>query len=142
MNSIICTVSPNGSLWVALFERTDSDGKAVARHVFGKEPSDPELYEFIVEHFRVLKFSLPHDFKLVIKRKNPQRMQREVRREIKRAKKGDGKPRESFAQEVLRKELEEKKKTRKAKNKAEIEALADEKFKQRQERRKEKHRGH
>lgn len=47
MNSIMVTVSLEGSLWVALFERTDSDGKAVARHICGKEPTDPELYEFI-----------------------------------------------------------------------------------------------
>lgn len=142
MNSIMCTVSPNGSLWVALFERTDGEGKAVARHVFGKEPSDPELYEFIIAHFRELKFSMPHDFKLVIKRRNPQRMQREVRREIKRARKGDKKPKESFAQEVMRKELEERKNTRRALSKAEKESLAEEKFQQRQEKRKEKHRGH
>ena len=141
MNSIMVTVSLEGSLWVALFERTDSEGKAVARHVFGKEPTDPELYEFILAHFRELEFSLPHDFRLIIKRKNPQRMQREVRREMEKAKK-TGKPKESIAQEVLRKELEEKKQIRKARTKTEKEAEAEKKFIQRQEKRKEKHRGH
>jgi DUF2992 family protein len=71
MNSIIATVSPDRGLWVVLFERSDSDTKAVARHVFGKEPTDPELYEFIVAYFNELKFSVPHDFELIIKRKIP-----------------------------------------------------------------------
>ena len=141
MNSIIATVSLDGALWVALFERSDGDKKAVARHIFGKEPSDPELYEFILGYFSDLKFSVPHDFKLIIRRKNPQRVQREVRREMEKLKK-TGMPKESFAQEVLRKELEERKQIRKATSKADKEARADEKFAQRQEKRKEKHRGH
>lgn len=141
MNSIIATVSLNGALWVALFEQSDGDKKAVARHVFGKEPSDPELYEFILAHYRDLKFSVPHDFKLIIKRKNPQRVQREVRREMAKLKSA-GAPKESFAQEIMRKELEERKKTRKITSKVEREKLNKEKFAQRQEKRKEKHRGH
>src|SRR5690349_6391444 len=127
INSMIVTVYPQGSLWVALFERTDHEGKAVARNVFGKEPTDPELYAFILEHFQSLNFSLPHDFKLVVKRKNPQRVQREVKREMEKAKKA-GTPKESFAQEVMRKELEEKKKIRKTATKAEKKAQSDRKF--------------
>jgi hypothetical protein len=140
INSIIVTIYPERSLWMALFERTDIEGKAVARHVFGKEPSDAELYEFILEHFRNLQFSLPRDFKLIVKRKNPQRVQREVRREMEKAKTSSKK--ESFAQEAMRLELEERKKVRKATTKAEKEAQKDKKFAERQEKKKEKHRGH
>ncbi|WP_202801011.1 DUF2992 family protein [Candidatus Regiella insecticola] len=45
------TVLLKNSLWIALFERTDDKGYAVARTVFGDEPTAPELYEFISTHF-------------------------------------------------------------------------------------------
>lgn len=39
---IKATVMLEKYLWVALFERTDIKGYAVARTVFGDEPTDPE----------------------------------------------------------------------------------------------------
>lgn len=48
---IKATVLLEKFLWVVIFERTDKKGYAVARTVFGNEPTDPELYEFISSHF-------------------------------------------------------------------------------------------
>jgi len=138
--TIKVTILLENNLWVGVFERNDSQGYAVARKIFGAEPTDAELYEFVLTHFDELKFTEPHTFKLIIKRKNPKRMQREVKQEMLRAKKGL--PSTSHAQEVLRLELEKKKKLKKVFSKVEKEAKSNEKFRQKQEKKKQKHRGH
>lgn len=138
--TIKATVLLENSLWVALFERNDSEGYAVARKIFGGDPSDAELYEFVSTHFDELKFTEPHAFNLIIKRKNPKRLQREVRREMEKAKKGL--PSTTHAQEVLRIDLEKRKKLKKTVSKAQKEAQIEEKFQQKQAKRKKKHKGH
>ena len=62
--------------WVGTFERTDKEGYAVARHIFGAEPSDPEVYEFVLHQYQELKFGEPKKFTLEIKRMNPKRVQK------------------------------------------------------------------
>jgi hypothetical protein len=128
------------SLWIVLFERTDKKGYAVARTVFGDEPTDPELYAYISAHFYQLKFNEPQNFKLVIKRKNPKRMQREVRKEMEKAKSNLDKT--TRAQEVLKIELEKNKKVKKSLSKSEKEAQLDKRFLLRQVKKKKKKRGH
>lgn len=138
--SIKATVLLDGSFWVGLFERNDRKGYAVVRQVFGSEPTDAELYAFISEHFAKLKFSEPQHFKLIIKRKNPKRIQREVRREMEKIK--QGLPSATHAQEVLRIDLEKKKKAKKIISKIEKETLLERKFQLKQAKRKKKQRGH
>lgn len=94
------TVLLENAFWIGLFERTDTKGYAAARKIFGSEPTDTELYQFILNHYHELNFTTPHEFTLVIKRKKYKRMQREVNREMKKAKKQQ--PRTSHAQQVLR----------------------------------------
>lgn len=138
--TIKVTVLIENSFWVGIFERNDSEGYAVARKIFGGEPTDPELYEFVLVHFDELKFTEPQEFQLVIKRKNPKRIQREVRQEMEKAK--QDLPSTTHAQEVLRLELEKNKKLRKTISKIQKEARQEEKFRQKQEKKKKKHRGH
>jgi hypothetical protein len=138
--TIKATVLLENSLWKGVFERNDEEGYAVARKIFGAEPSDAELYEFVLTHFNELKFTEPQEFTLIIKRKNHKRMQREVKREMEKAKKQL--PSTSHAQEVLRVELEKNKKLKKAFSKVEKEMLQEEKFRQKQDKKKKKHRGH
>lgn len=138
--TIKVTVLIENSFWVGIFERTDSEGYAVARKIFGAEPTDAQLYEFVLIHFDELRFTEPQEFQLLIKRKNPKRVQRAVRHEMEKAKKGL--PSTTHAQEVLRLELEKNKKLRKMTSKAEKEACQEEKFRQKQEKKKKKHRGH
>jgi hypothetical protein len=133
------TVCLENSLWVALFERVQEEKITAARVVFGKEPTDPELYEWLLANFNELKFSGPQDFKLIIKRKNPKRMLREVKREMDKAK--GSLPKESLAQETLRHELEKRKIVQKSKTKAEKEALKEEQFLLKQHKKKKKQRG-
>lgn len=60
--TIKVTVLIENSFWVGIFERNDSEGYAVARKIFGGEPTDPELYEFVLVHFDELKFTEPQEF--------------------------------------------------------------------------------
>ena len=75
-----------------------------------------------------------------IKRMNPQRVQREVRREMERMKQ-TCKP-SSFAQDYMREEIEKNKKLKKKLSSIEKEAYKVKQFALKQEKRKEKHRGH
>src|SRR5579872_3249710 len=120
-HTIQVTIQLENQLWVGIFERNDKHVYAVARKVFGKEPTDPEVYEFILSHYQELQFTEPQDFILKIKRKNPKRMNREVRKLMQAAKNLKA-PKMSRAQEVLKMELEKNKKIRKTISKEEKEA--------------------
>lgn len=137
--TIKVTVLLENALWIGLFERNDDEGYAVARNIFGSEPTDAELYSFVLAHFDALKFTEPQDFNLVIKRKNYKRIQREVRREMEQVKKGL--PKTTHAEEVLRLDLEKNKKIRKTDSRVEKEARLEEKFQQKQAKKKKKQRG-
>jgi len=138
--TITVTVTLENALWVAIFERSDDKGFSAARKIFGSEPADPELYDFILTHYHELKFTTPQDFELIIKRKNPKRMRREVKKEIEKSKIKMTK--KSHAQEVLRLELEKNKKLKKTQSKIEREAKEQRIFLLRQDKKKQKHRGH
>ncbi len=139
--TIKATILLENAFWVGVFERNDETGYSVARQIFGGEPTDPEIYEFISLHYQELKFTSPKEFTVVIKRKNPKRMKREVRAEMEGVK-HSAKTTVSFAQEAMRLALEENKKLKKTQSKAEKEAEKQMKFLLKQEKRKEKHRGH
>ena len=140
MQKIKVTVTLEGPFWVGIFERVDDDGLAAARVIFGKEPTDPELYQYILANYNALRFSQPQTFQLVIKRKSPKRVQREVRREMERAKSGLSNT--TYAQDVLRAEIEKNKIIKKSISKAEKESEAALRFEKRQEKKKRKRSGH
>lgn len=112
MATIKATVFFEKRFWVATFERTDKKGYALAKHIFGKEPSDPEIYNFVLNNYKALKFGEAKTIAIQIKRKNPKRVQREVRREMEKVKETT-KP-ATLAQDYMREELEKKKKHHKA----------------------------
>lgn len=140
MTTIKATIFFEKRYWIGLFERTDKEGYAVAKHIFGAEPSDPEVHEWVLNHYHELKFGELKKFNLEIKRVNPQRRQREVRREMQRIKESS-KP-STLAQDYMREEIEKKKKEKKQKSSAEKQARKDEQFELKQKKRKEKQRGH
>lgn len=140
MAIIKATVLFDKRFWVGIFERTDKGGYAVARHIFGNEPSDVEVHEFVLQHYQELCFGEPKDITIQIQRMNPKRVQREVRREMERVKETT-RP-STLAQDYLREEIEKKKKVKKKTTSVEKQARKDEQFSLKQEKRKEKHRGH
>ena len=140
MSEVKATIFFDKRFWVGTFERTDKEGYAVARHIFGAEPSDPEVYEFVLNNYHELKFGEAKEISIQIQRMNPKRAQREVRREMANMK-VISKP-STLAQDYMREEIEKKKKEKKSISSAEKQAHKDQQFSLKQEKRKEKHRGH
>lgn len=140
MATIKATIFFEKLYWIGTFERTDQEGYAVARHVFGAEPSDPEIHEFVLKHYHELKFGELKELHIQIQRMNPKRVQREVRREMEKMKE-NAKP-STLAQDYMREEIEKKKKEKKSISSAEKQARKDEQFVIKQQKKKEKQRGH
>ncbi len=140
MATIKATIFFEKHFWVGTFERIDKEGYAIARHIFGSEPSDPEVYEFVLNNYYELKFGNAKEINIQIKRKNQKRVQREVRREMERIK--ETTQPSTLAQNYMREELEKKKKEKKSISSAEKQAYKDEQFVLKQKKKKEKHRGH
>ena len=66
--------------WIGLYEREDDTGYAVCRIVFGGEPRDQEVYTYLLEHWRTLRFSPPRPADdRPDAPKSPKRRQREAR---------------------------------------------------------------
>ncbi|EHJ56214.1 hypothetical protein HMPREF9318_01644 [Streptococcus urinalis FB127-CNA-2] len=79
------TVYFDGIYWVALIEYDSDNGYKAFRHVFGKEPKDEEIIEFIrndlgilFEKYDLLMTSTVKINKVTEHRINPKRMQREI----------------------------------------------------------------
>lgn len=76
------TVLFESPFWVGIFEKEQDGQYSVARTVFGAEPRDFEVFEFIINKMDQLKFSNPHEGEIVKKKVNPKRVQREVKLEL------------------------------------------------------------
>lgn len=139
MTVIQATIFFERQYWVGSFERTDKEGYAVARHIFGGEPSDPEVYEFVLNNYQHLKFGEAKEITIQIHRKNPKRVQREVRREMEKVK-ATTQP-STLAQDYMREEQEKKKKEKKKVASAKKQERLDQQFALKQQKRKEKKRG-
>jgi hypothetical protein len=130
------TVLFESPFWVGIFEK-EQDGKySVARIVFGAEPRDFEVFEFVINKMDQLKFSNPQEDEIVKRKINPKRLQREVKKEISK------KNIVSKAQDALRLEIEKNKKERRSFNSKLKEAIKQERFELKQQKKKEKKRGH
>ena len=131
----ICFEDP---FWIALAECEHNGTYQVARHVFGPEPSEPEIEEFVRSNWKRLKFTAELQVeKREGKKVNPKRMRRIIEKEMAAcATKG------TKAQQALAEQREANKLERKTKSKAERDAEKQRRFEQRAAKRKEKHRGH
>jgi len=130
------TVYFEDPFWVGVFERDDETGYCVSRVVFGPEPTNAELYEYVKREYVNLDFGRKiEDQVRIVRKKNFKRMQREVRKEI--YEEGVG----TKAQQAMKLQMELNGKERQvvSREKQREEAL---KFKLKQEKKKEKHRGH
>ena len=122
--------------WIGLYERMDGDQYEVCKIIFGAEPKDYEVYDFLLKNWHKLKFSPPvkaegpkeHHI-------NPKRMQREINRQLEN--KGIG----TKAQQALKLQHEQGKIERKAKSREQKEVEKKYQFALRQEKKKAKHRG-
>ena len=53
------TILFDDPFWIGLYEREDDTEYSVCRIVFGAEPRDQEVYAYLLEHWRTLRFSPP-----------------------------------------------------------------------------------
>ena len=130
------TVYFEDPFWVGVFERV-SDGKlSVCKVTFGAEPKDIEIYEFILNHYRELKFSPAVETEVKQIADNPKRRQRNARKQLQRS--GIG----TKSQQALQMQREEMKSEKKKIKKARRDEEKQRQFDLKQQKRKEKHRGH
>jgi hypothetical protein len=131
------TIYFDDPFWVAVLERDDETGYQVARVVLGGEPSDAEAYQFFLENYGRIEFKALHESERPQKaRVNFKRAQREARKSMQVE--GVG----TRAQEAMKAELAQHKQERREVNRQAREQEERERFLQRQEKKKEKHRGH
>ena len=67
------TVYFDNPFWVGVFERIEDGKLSVCKVIFGAEPKDHEVLEFVLKHYSQLKFSSPVDVKVKKEAKNPKR---------------------------------------------------------------------
>ncbi|APQ73064.1 hypothetical protein CF055_01595 [Clostridium botulinum] len=131
------TVLFDEPFWIGIFEKQDQDKIQICRVVFGQEPKDYEVYDFILKNYYNLKFSGP--IAIVKKPKkeiNPKRMQRKIKKTVQEN--GIG----TKAQQALKLDYENKKTERKIKSKEDREKLKKLKFEKRQQKKAKKKNGH
>ncbi len=121
--------------WVGVFERIQEGKLSVAKVTFGAEPKDYEVQEFVLEHYHKLQFSPPVAAELKKEKKNPKRMQRDVKKHTQET--GIG----TKSQQALKLQQEQIKNQRRQKNRRQKEEEAQRQFELKQIKKKEKHKG-
>jgi len=129
------TVFFEGPFWVGVFERVEDGRLSVCRVVFGNEPRDYEVWDFVLKNYYSLKFSPGVEVAVKDGRANPKRMQREARKQTLQT--GIG----TKSQQALQQQREEVKTERRQMGREQKEARKQRLFDLRQQKRKEKHRG-
>lgn len=122
--------------WVGVFERT-LDGKLSACKVtFGAEPRDGEVWDFVLKQYDHLKFSPAVPAKVKQTTDNPKRTRRDARRQTRSSGMG------TKSQQALQMQREKQKIECGQISKERKEAEKRRQFDLKQQKRKEKHRGH
>ena len=122
--------------WVGVFERIEDGRLSVAKVTFGAEPKEYEVNAFIMKNYDRLQFSPA--VKTVVKegKRNPKRLQRDVKKQMQNT--GIG----TKSQQALKLQQEQNKQKRKVQSRIQKEARQQRMFEQKQQKKREKHRGH
>ena len=131
------TVCFEDPFWVGIYEREDGGMLEACKITFGAEPKDYEVYAFLLACWRELEFSpgVPAGERKAAALR-PKRAQRAAERTLRRS--GAG----TKAQQALQLQREQNKRSRRERRRERDEAEAERKFQLRQEKRREKHKGH
>jgi len=130
------TVFFEDPFWVGVFENIEEDMLYAAKVIFGSEPKDYEVYAFIMKHYYGLRFSPAVEAASKATKISPKRMQRDVKKQLQNT--GIG----TKSQQALKLLQEQSKQERKAKSRDQKLADAKRMFALKQQKKKEKHRGH
>ena len=130
------TVYHDGQFWVGLAEHVEDGRYGVARIVFGAEPSNEEILQFVAGRWEKLSFFGSEPTEASKPAKNPKRRAREAAKALKRPAVST-KAQQALAtqREAMKRESAQVRSRRRADE-------ADARFKQRKLKRKQKHRGH
>lgn len=139
MSSCKLTICFEEPFWVGLVEVENEGDYRVARYVFGSEPSEPEIEQFIHDRWRSLHFTADMKVEKIggTKKINHKRMQRVIEKEI-----AANASRGTKAQQAIALQREAQAAESKEKTKARREVEKEARFQQKQQKRKQKHRGH
>ena len=122
--------------WVGVFERIEDGKLSVAKVIFGAEPKDYEVQEYIQQYYFSLKFSPAVETVVKDIKRNPKRMQREAKKQTMET--GIG----TKSQQALKIQQEQNKQERKVRSREKKEADELRMFELKQQKKREKHRGH
>lgn len=122
--------------WVGVFERVDNNKLSVCKVTFGAEPKDYEIWEFILKYYYDLKFSPVVETAIKQVADNPKRRSRNARKQVKNT--GIG----TKSQHALKLQQEESKVEHRQISKEQRDAEKQKQFELKQQKRREKHRGH
>lgn len=130
------TVYHDGQFWVGMTEHVEDGRYGVARIVFGAEPSDEEILQFVVGKWEKLSFFGDDPVETSKPAKNPERRAREAAKVLKRPAVST-KAQQAFAaqRKAMKRESAQARSQRRADE-------AETRFEQRKLKRKQKHRGH
>jgi hypothetical protein len=132
------TVYYDGQFWVGVVEEVHEGKLKAGRYVFGSEPNDTEILEFIQKQILDLTNRLSKEVNVKTpteRRVNPKRLARQVANEMKR--KGIS----SHAQEALKLEYEKRKKEKQTFSRQQREEMKERKREIKLQKAKKKHRG-
>ena len=137
MDELLClTVYFEDPFWVGIVERSGGGQLRVSRVVFGAEPSDADVYQWVLSHWQELRFSPAVAHTARTEHSNPKRLQREARKAVQN--RGVG----TRAQQALQAQREAQKVGRQTAARTHREEEAAPRFARKQQKRREKHRGH
>ena len=122
--------------WVGVFERVSNGRLSVCKVTFGAEPKDYEVWEFVLRHYHTLAFSPAIESEVKKTADNPKRRLREAKKQLSAS--GIG----TKSQQALQMQREEIKIERSQISRTRREAEKQRQFDLKQQKRKEKHRGH
>ena len=136
MPGVTLTVFFDGQFWIGIFERTENGMLSVSRVVFGAEPKEQQVHEFVLRNYLKLRFSPPVEGeKVQAIASNQTRRQRQIARS---AEKGIG----TKSQQAMKLAQEAGKLARKVRTREQREAEEQRKRDLHAEKKKAKHRGH
>ena len=130
------TVYSEEPFWVGIFERIEDGKLSVAKVTFGAEPKDYEVQEYVQKYYFSLKFSPAVDTVVKETKSNPKRIQREAKKQMQET--GIG----TKSQQALKLQQEQNKQERKVRSREKKEADELRMFELKQQKKREKHKGH
>jgi hypothetical protein len=135
------TVFFDGQFWVGVVEAQTDDGLKVARHLFGAEPTDTEVFAFVQRALPALldevAVALPAAAAVAVAPAiNPKRRKREAAAEA------QARGISTYAQEALKREIEARQHERQQRTRQQQDEEREYKRARKVQKAREKHRGH